>query len=131
MASRRVRLVWGNVELPWAVDKDPSCFAGYPSDYPFLLHFFFAPAQGRIRALPEAVLMRRTRRCPKCHSTNLRPSHEKNFLERAILPYLHLRPYRCEDCDKRFFGVYRTNAGDNSKTFARVDGMRTTKSQEK
>jgi len=57
------------------------------------------------------VSMRRTRFCPHCHSTNVRPSHRKNFLERAVLPFVRLRPYRCEECDKRFFGGRTTNSG--------------------
>jgi hypothetical protein len=38
-----VRFVWGNVDLPWVVDKGPSCLGwlpGYPSDFPFFLRFF-------------------------------------------------------------------------------------------
>jgi hypothetical protein len=30
----------------------------------------------------------------------------KDFLERAILLVLQLRPYRYENCDERFFGGY-------------------------
>ena len=42
--------------------------------------------------------------CPRCGGTNVRRSHRKGLFERAILSLLHLRPYRCEECDKRFFG---------------------------
>jgi len=65
-------------------------------------HFFFTLGQDRMSVPPEAGLMSRTRPCPKCHSTDVRPSHRKNFLERSILPLLRLRAYRCLDCDTRF-----------------------------
>ena len=35
---------------------------------------------------------------------NVRRSHRKGLFERVILSLLRLRPYRCEECDKRFFG---------------------------
>ena len=49
--------------------------------------------------------MRQIRFCPRCHSTNVRPSHKKNFLERAVLRFVRLRPYRCEECDARFLRI--------------------------
>ena len=55
--------------------------------------------------------MRRQRLCPSCGSANVRPSHRKGVLERAILPLLRLRPYRCEQCDERFLRGHSTNAG--------------------
>ena len=71
----------------------------------YLLH------DGTRCAPPDAGLMSRKRTCPKCHSTNVRPSHRRNFLERAILPLLRLRPYRCEDCDERFLLPHSAKAG--------------------
>lgn len=58
--------------------------------------------------------MRRTRLCPYCHTTNVRPSHKKNYLEQAVLPLFRVRPYRCEDCDKRFFGRYSNKPAHTS-----------------
>jgi hypothetical protein len=41
-------------------------------------------------------------------------------LERAILPLLRLRPYRCEHCDERFLRGHSTDAGiQNRDTRAR------------
>jgi DNA-directed RNA polymerase subunit RPC12/RpoP len=43
----------------------------------------------------------RTRRCPYCNSAELRRSRTRN-LER-LLRLARIRPYRCEDCDARFY----------------------------
>src|SRR5215469_9413402 len=60
------------------------------------------PKWSRPKCFPPPRFMRRQRLCPSCGSTNVRPSHRKGVLERAILPLLRLRPYRCEHCDERF-----------------------------
>jgi len=31
---------------------------------------------------------------------------QEGLLQRVVLPLLILRPYRCEDCDARFFGAH-------------------------
>jgi DNA-directed RNA polymerase subunit RPC12/RpoP len=40
--------------------------------------------------------------CPECASKKLHRSRRRGFWERIILYQLGYRPYRCEDCDKRF-----------------------------
>lgn len=40
--------------------------------------------------------------CPCCQSDHIHRSMPRGILER-ILAIISLRPYRCEDCDYRFF----------------------------
>jgi hypothetical protein len=42
-------------------------------------------------------------RCPQCRSKRTRRSKRKGFVERGPLTLLCLRPFRCEDCQHRFF----------------------------
>lgn len=44
--------------------------------------------------------------CKKCKSAEIRPS-QRNFAERAFGYVIPLRPYRCEECDLRQWGVMR------------------------
>jgi predicted Zn-ribbon and HTH transcriptional regulator len=69
----------------------------------------FSPAS---RSLRPAVLDRSTRpmrgvsvaiRCPDCHSGHIHRSRTKGVLESVLLATVCLRPFRCEDCDLRFF----------------------------
>jgi transposase len=46
------------------------------------------------------------RTCPECGSRNVRRTHRKNLFERTVLSLLWLRPFRCNDCDRRFTGIY-------------------------
>jgi hypothetical protein len=41
--------------------------------------------------------------CPSCKSRKLRRTHRIGILERALSKILGLRPYRCKECDDRFF----------------------------
>jgi len=41
--------------------------------------------------------------CPNCDSTNVRPSHLYNLMEKAIS--LIICPYRCLDCEYRFWKI--------------------------
>jgi ribosomal protein L37AE/L43A len=40
--------------------------------------------------------------CPSCGSKKVHRSKRKGFLERVVLGVAAIRPYRCENCDKRF-----------------------------
>ena len=60
---------------------------------------------------PKSGPVRREKRCPSCGSPNVHRSHKRGFVERVILPLLHLRPYRCEDCDARFLLGHSTSPG--------------------
>ena len=46
------------------------------------------------------------RNCPECHSGNVRRSVRWGILETLVLPLFMLRPFRCEKCDCRYFGLF-------------------------
>lgn len=41
--------------------------------------------------------------CPYCQSKAVRRSMRRGMLELAILRLVPLRPFRCKDCDHRFY----------------------------
>ncbi len=41
--------------------------------------------------------------CPSCHCQTVRRSHRVGLLERIVLTAFSVRPYRCVDCDRRFY----------------------------
>lgn len=43
------------------------------------------------------------RACPRCEGKSIRRSHRVGFMERFVLRASFVRPYRCLDCDKRFY----------------------------
>jgi hypothetical protein len=45
------------------------------------------------------------RRCPTCRSVEVRRSARKNSFEVALLSFLFARPFRCESCGNRFYGL--------------------------
>ena len=49
-------------------------------------------------------------RCPRCKTSDVRPSRTRTFLERIILLLFFLRPFRCNECYRRFYGFARGNA---------------------
>ncbi|MFB3903858.1 MAG: hypothetical protein ACE15E_10425 [Acidobacteriota bacterium] len=51
------------------------------------------------------------RKCPRCGGEGHR-SQSRGFVERQILKRICIRPYRCRDCNTRF---YRCSLGDHSK----------------
>ena len=58
------------------------------------------------------------RRCPSCGCVEVRRSARKNSFEAALLPFLLTRPFRCENCGNRFYGLAfrrRAPAPDNAK----------------
>ncbi len=51
-----------------------------------------------------STLRRMTNRaCPRCECKAIRRSHRVGFMERFLLRMSFVRPYRCLDCDKRFY----------------------------
>jgi predicted RNA-binding Zn-ribbon protein involved in translation (DUF1610 family) len=62
-------------------------------------------------ALPAGE--RTSRKCPDCGSAELRRSRRHGMMERVILPFLGWSPYRCDECDTRF---YRRTRGRHHKT---------------
>lgn len=48
--------------------------------------------------------------CPSCQSLDVRRSHRRGLFEVLLLPFLLLRPFRCEDCTKRHYNFFFTRA---------------------
>jgi len=46
------------------------------------------------------------RRCPDCHSRNVRKSMRLGLVDNCILPVFLLRPFRCDRCNRRYFGLF-------------------------
>ena len=45
--------------------------------------------------------------CPNCESGKIRRSRRQGFVERVFLRLTLVWPYRCDDCDLRFWGFQR------------------------
>ena len=45
------------------------------------------------------------RRCPTCRSVDVRGSLRRNSFEVVLLRFLFARPFRCENCGNRFYGL--------------------------
>jgi hypothetical protein len=45
------------------------------------------------------------RSCPNCGKPKVQRSRRHGFVERRLLRLLHLSPYRCMDCNRRFYGM--------------------------
>jgi DNA-directed RNA polymerase subunit RPC12/RpoP len=43
--------------------------------------------------------------CPRCNSSKLRRTHRIGVLEKTVSKILDLHPYRCKECDDRFFRI--------------------------
>ena len=41
--------------------------------------------------------------CPQCQSKNISKSKRRGLLESVVYRLIHVRPYRCQSCDLRFF----------------------------
>ena len=44
------------------------------------------------------------RECPWCGRTDVRRSHRRGLIDRGLSRLLRISPYRCEECDRRFYG---------------------------
>ena len=40
--------------------------------------------------------------CPRCHSTSVRRSRITTIRD-VVMRWFHMRPYRCRDCNRRFY----------------------------
>jgi DNA-directed RNA polymerase subunit RPC12/RpoP len=45
-----------------------------------------------------------SRLCPYCGSSEVFRSHRRGTVERYLLRAIAVRPYRCVNCDARFYG---------------------------
>ncbi len=52
------------------------------------------------------ILWSLKRYCPACNSRDVRRSVRWGIIETAILPFFLIRPFRCQRCDYRFFGLF-------------------------
>ena len=43
--------------------------------------------------------------CPRCQSTATQRSRRRGVFELTLLGLLPVRPFRCRDCDRRFYGL--------------------------
>lgn len=54
-------------------------------------------------------------KCPSCRrSDTLRKSTQVGLLEKRILPFFLLRPYKCDNCGSRFYSLSINNVGAKS-----------------
>lgn len=56
---------------------------------------------------PRCLLIRC---CPACRSFDVRRSHRRGLIEVAVLLFLMMRPFRCEDCGLRHYNLVWTRA---------------------
>lgn len=52
------------------------------------------------------------RLCPYCSSVEINRSHRRGAIERYFFRAIGMRPYRCSDCDARFYAF----AGPHEET---------------
>jgi len=57
--------------------------------------------QGKVLSLTELC------KCPHCGSVDVRRSKRRGFFELFVLRILPLRPYRCKNCDWRYYSLKR------------------------
>jgi hypothetical protein len=43
--------------------------------------------------------------CPHCHSKTIRRSKRRGLFELSLLSVIPVRPFRCDDCDRRFYAL--------------------------
>jgi len=54
------------------------------------------------------------RRCPQCNSESVFTSHPQTYWEVFGLPFLIRRPFRCGECQHRFYG-FSFDAGTRAR----------------
>ena len=45
------------------------------------------------------------RRCPRCRTYTAVRSHRRGAFENIVLRFLLMRPFRCRDCNHRFYAL--------------------------
>jgi hypothetical protein len=61
---------------------------------------------------PLPVTSRRL--CPYCRGMETAPSHRRGPIEKYFLRAVHIRVYRCEDCNSRFYAFSHDAASPSS-----------------
>jgi len=59
------------------------------------------------------------RACPWCGCTEIHKSRRRGLIDRGFCRILRISPYRCEECDRRFYGREA-----RSRVGARLGGAR-------
>jgi hypothetical protein len=49
------------------------------------------------------------RLCPYCRSVEITRSHRRGPIEKYLFPVIHVRVYRCDDCNARFYALSRSD----------------------
>ena len=60
--------------------------------------------------------------CPLCQSKNISKSKRRGLLESVVFTLIRVRPYRCQDCDLRFFR--RADAHGHDASHIATTGIR-------
>src|ERR1700722_5569461 len=55
-------------------------------------------------------------RCPKCEGKDVRRSPRRGFFELILLSSISVRPFRCQACAARFYGLKLNGGGSSSRT---------------
>lgn len=58
--------------------------------------------------------------CPCCGSEEVTRSRRQGFFERNFLGMTPIRPYRCMDCETRYFGRRHYASGESAPMFLPV-----------
>jgi len=81
--------------------KDPTAPASAQSTAPDSTQST-APASAQSSGKRHRPKTRRSKQCPRCDGKNVHRSSRRGIREHAISIF-SLYPYRCHDCDKRFY----------------------------
>jgi hypothetical protein len=73
-----------------------------------------APHSSAAAAVPGAA----KRLCPYCQSAEIARSHRRGPIEKYLLRAIHVRVYRCDDCNSRFYGFSNSEAAVPPKNHA-------------
>ena len=69
-------------------------------------------------AAAEPIPAAARRLCPYCRSVEVTRSHRRGPIEKYLLRAIHVRVYRCDDCNSRFYGFAQSEAAAASKNNA-------------
>jgi ribosomal protein L37AE/L43A len=54
--------------------------------------------------------------CPRCERKAVRRSKRRGVIESTLLSLIRVRPFRCMDCDRRFYGLAFQTSSIQSKS---------------
>jgi hypothetical protein len=65
----------------------------------------------------KLTFAKKIQECPVCTSTAVRRSTRRGFVERIWFRLAFVWPYRCDNCDSRFWGFQRSYRGATNAFF--------------